>query len=70
MRNVGVVVGVLGDKPIAEYSSVDAGKVRDAMIAKGLAVLSVKRTFITIKVIINVPIVIVLCIGRKMAYYR
>ena len=56
MRNVGVVVDVVGDKPIAEYSTIDAGKVRDAMIAKGLAVLSVKRTFITIKAIINLAI--------------
>ena len=56
MRNVGVVIGVVGDKPIAEYSTIDAGKVRDAMIAKGLAVLSVKRTFITIKAIINLAI--------------
>ena len=56
MRNMGVVVQVVGDKPIAEYSTIDAGKVRDAMIAKGLAVLSVKRTFITIKAIINLAI--------------
>jgi hypothetical protein len=49
MRNVVVVVDVVAIKPIAEYSTIDAGKVRDAMIAKGLAVLSVKRTFITIK---------------------
>ncbi len=56
MRNVGVAVDVVGDKPIAEYSTIDAGKVRDAMIAKGLAVLSVKRTFITIKAIINLAI--------------
>ena len=56
MRNVGVVIGVIGDKPIAEYSTIDAGKVRDAMIAKGLAVLSVKRTFITIKAIINLAV--------------
>ena len=56
MRNVGVVVDVVGNKPIAEYSTIDAGKVRDAMIAKGLAFLSVKRTFITIKAIINLTI--------------
>ena len=56
MRNMGVVVQVVGDKPIAEYSTIDAGKVRDTMIAKGLAVLSVKRTFITIKAIINLAI--------------
>jgi len=56
MRNAGVVIDVVGDKPIADYSTIDAGKVRDAMIAKGLAVLSVKRTFITIKAIINLAI--------------
>ena len=56
MRNVGVVIDVVGDKPITDYSTIDAGKVRDAMIAKGLAVLSVKRTFITIKAIINLAI--------------
>ena len=33
MRNVGVVVKVVGDKPIAEYSTIDAGKVRDASLA-------------------------------------
>ena len=56
VRNVGVVIEVIGDKPISEYTTIDAGKVRDAMIAKGLSVLSVKRTFITIKAIINLAI--------------
>ncbi len=56
MRNVGVVVNAVGDKPLAEYSTIDAGKVRDTLIAKGLAVLSVKRTFITVKAIINLAI--------------
>ena len=41
MRNVGFGVDVIGDKPIANYSTIDAGNVRDAMIAKGLGVLSV-----------------------------
>ena len=45
IRNVGVVVEVIGDKPISDYTTIDAGKVRDPMIAEGLAVLSVKRTF-------------------------
>ena len=56
MRNVGVVIDVVGDKPIADYSTIDAGKVRDMMISRGLSVLSVKRTFITIKAIINLAI--------------
>ncbi len=56
MLNMGVVVDVVGDKPIAEYSTIDAGKVCDAMIAKDLSVLSVERTFITIKAIIKLAI--------------
>ena len=56
IRNVGVVIEVIGDKPISDYTTIDVGKVRDAMIAKGLSVLSVKRTFITIKAIINLAI--------------
>ena len=55
-RNEGVVIDVVSDKPIADFSTIDTGKVRDAMIAKGLAVLSVNRTFITIKAIINLAI--------------
>ena len=56
IRNVGVVIDVVGDKPIADYSTIDAGKVRDAMMARGLSVLSVKRTFVIIKAIINLAI--------------
>jgi integrase len=56
IRNVGVVIEVIGDKPISEYTTIDAGKVRDAMMTKGLSVLSVKRTFITIKAIVNLAI--------------
>ena len=53
IRNFGVVIEVIGDKPISEYTTIDAGKVRDAMIALGVAPLSVKRTFIAIKAITN-----------------
>ena len=67
IRNVGVVVEVIGDKPISDYTTIDAGKLRDAMMAKGLSVLSVKRTFITIKAIINLAIaehaLVDLCVG-------
>ena len=56
MRNAGVVTDQLGNRPISEYSTVDAGKVRDALIDKGLAVLSVRRKFTTIKAIINLAI--------------
>jgi len=56
MRNAQVVMDILGDRPITEYSTVDAGKVRDALIGRGLAVLSVRRSFTTIKAIINLTI--------------
>ena len=49
IRNIGVVIEVISDKSISDDTTIDAGKVRDAMITKGLSVLSVKRTFITIK---------------------
>ena len=56
IHDVGVVIQVIGDKTISEYTAIDASKVRDAIIAKGLSVLSVKRTSITIKAIINLAI--------------
>jgi integrase len=56
IRNVGVVIEIIGDKPISEYTTINAGKVRDTMISEGLSVLSVKRTFISIKAIINLAI--------------
>jgi integrase len=56
MRNAQVVIDILGDRPISEYSTVDAGKVRDALIDGGLAILSVRRSFTTIKAIINLAI--------------
>ncbi len=56
MRNAQAVIDILGDRLIFEYSTVDAGKVRDALIGRGLAVLSVRRSFTTIKAIINLAI--------------
>ena len=52
-RNVGVVVNVMDDERTADYNTIDTCKIRDATIATGFAVLSVKRTFITIKAITN-----------------
>jgi hypothetical protein len=46
IRNSNVVIEILGDRNLREYSTVDAGKVRDALIKQGLNILSVKRTFI------------------------
>ena len=52
-RNANVVIEALGDKPINEYASSEAGKLRDTLLAKGLAVTSIKRMFGSIKAIIN-----------------
>ena len=56
LRNAGVVIDQLGDRPLCGYSTVDAGKVRDALIDKGLSVLSVRRIFTTVKAVINLAI--------------
>ena len=56
MRNAGVVIDQLGDRPLCDYSTVDAGKVRDALIDRGLSVPSVRRIFTTVKAVINLAI--------------
>ena len=56
LRNAGVVIKICGDKVLSEYRTTDAGKVRDILIKRGLNVLSVKRTFTTIRAIINLAI--------------
>ena len=56
LRNAGVVINICGDKVLSEYRTTDAGKVRDILIKRGLNVLSVKRTFTTIRAIINLSI--------------
>jgi hypothetical protein len=39
------VIEALGDKPINGYASSKAGKLRDVLLNKGLAVTSIKRMF-------------------------
>ena len=56
LRNAGTVIEICGDRVVTEYRTTDAGQVRDALIAKGLNVASVKRSFATIKAIINLAI--------------
>ena len=55
-RNIQSVVDVLGDRPLADYSSSDAAAYRDFLLKKGLATNSVKRNFATIRSIINLAI--------------
>jgi integrase len=55
-RNIKYVIDLLGDKPLNEYSSLEAGTFRDYLLKKGLTVSSVKRNFSTIRSIINLTI--------------
>jgi integrase/uncharacterized protein YcgL (UPF0745 family) len=52
-RNAASVIEVLGDRPINDYASSEAGKLRDVLLDKGLAVTSIKRMFGSVKAIIN-----------------
>jgi len=56
LRNAGTVIEICGNRVVTEYKTTDAGKVRDALINRGLNVLSVRRSFTTIKAIINLAI--------------
>jgi len=56
IRNSNVVIELLDDRPLRDYSTVDAGSVRDTLIKRGLSILSVKRTFITVRAIFNLAI--------------
>ena len=49
-RNAGCVIEVLGDRPITDYTSLEAGKVRDVLLDRGLAVTSIKRIFGSISI--------------------
>ncbi len=52
-RNAASVIEVLGDRPINDYASSEAGKLRDELLDRGLAVTSIKRMFGSVKAIIN-----------------
>ena len=56
LRNVDVVIKHLGDRPIDAYTSADAAAFRDKLIENRLSVSSVKRSFSTIRSIINLTI--------------
>ena len=56
LRNAGTVIEICGDRVVTEYRTTDAGQVRNVLIDRGLSVLSVRRSFTTIKAIINLAI--------------
>jgi integrase len=55
-RNIAYVSDIIGDKDLNEYSSTDGAIFRDAMIARGLAISSVKRIFSSVRSILNLII--------------
>ena len=55
-RNIEYVIQVLGDRPIASYSSSDAAKFRDWLIGKGMNIKTVKRVFSSVRAIVNIAI--------------
>ena len=55
-RNIGYVIKILGDRSIASYSTVDAARFRDWLIAQGMGRNTVKRVFSSIRSIVNLAI--------------
>ena len=55
-RNISYVYEYIGDKDLSEYTSIDAGKFRDALLKRGLATSSVRRVFSSVKSIVNLTI--------------
>ena len=55
-RNVDYLTEAIGNKPIASYTTIDAGKFRDWLIAKGMITSSLKRVLSSIKAIVNLTI--------------
>ena len=52
-RNAAAVIELLGDRPISDYASSEAGQLRDVLLQKGLAVTSIKQIFGSIKAIVD-----------------
>jgi integrase len=55
-RNTQYIIDVLGNKDLSQYTTIDAGKFRDALLKRGLVTSSVRRVFSSIKSIVNLVI--------------
>ncbi len=55
-RNTQYVIDELGNRDLSEYTSIDAGKFRDALLKRGLATSSVHKVFSSVKSIVNLAI--------------
>jgi integrase len=56
IRNIGAVISLIGDLKLTHYTTLEAGKVRDALLSRGLTVLSVRRMFATINAVFHFAI--------------
>lgn len=52
-RGTEYLIGCLGDKPIDAYTRAEVNQFRDALFERGLSKASVKRTFNTVRAIVN-----------------
>jgi len=55
-RNVDYLIEAIGNKPLGTYTTIDAGKFRDWLIAKGMVTSSLRRVLSSIKAIVNLTI--------------
>tara|TARA_B110000967_G_scaffold200287_1_gene235858 strand:- start:574 stop:1707 length:1134 start_codon:yes stop_codon:yes gene_type:complete len=55
-RNTQYIINEIGNKDLSDYSTIDAGKFRDALLKRGLSTSSVRRIFSSIKSIVNLAI--------------
>ena len=55
-RNTQYIIDVLGNKDLSQYTTIDAGKFRDALLKRGLVTSSVHRVFSSIKSIVSLVI--------------
>ena len=55
-RNIEYAIDVIGNKDLAEYTTTDGASFRDALLARGLTVSSVKRIFSSVRSIVNLTL--------------
>ena len=56
IRNIDAVISLVGDLKLTHYTTLEARKVRDTLLSRGLTVLSVRRMFATINAVFNFAI--------------
>ena len=55
-RKIECVIKVLGDRPIASYTSAEAAKFHDWLMEQGMGMKTVKRVFATVRAIVSLSI--------------